>query len=351
MQLSAFDPVFDLLMATVGVLVALSIVFAAMTVRLRVLNDRKSERWTRLESAWEPLILDALTAPDSAQELHEAVAEGDRILFLSFLLRYHRRVDGEEREVISDLARPYLPLLLPKLSDRSAETRGRAVQTLAELGLPEYFDALMHALDDDSLVVEMIAARSICRRGVVEGLPEVLARLTHFSLWSRQFLTSMLVMSGPDAAPLLGEVVRDRARTVRERVVCLDALRELNDLSAIELASWILSDEGDAELFSSALRCMEALGFESHAPLVRPHVQAVDAVVRAAAVSALGALGSEVDRSLLLACMEDESSWVALGAARGLSALGGRDALVRIAAGDDNGATLARQVLAEAASR
>jgi len=351
MQMSALDPLFDMLMATVGVLVALSIVFAALTVRLRVLNDRKSERWTRLEATWEPLILEALTAPDSAEQLHEAVSEGDRILFLAFLLRYHRRVEGEEREVISELARPYLPLLLPKLSDRSAETRGRALQTLAELGLPEYLGSLLHALGDDSLVVEMIAARSICRRGVVQGFPEVLARLSHFSLWSRQFLASMLVMIGPDAAPLLGEVVRDRARTVRDRAVCLDALRALHDLSAVQLASGILSDESDTELFASALRCMEDLGFESHAPLVRPHVHAVDQVVRAAAVSALGALGSDEDRTLLLACMEDESSWVALEAARGLSALGGRNALLQIAAGDDDEATLARQVLAEAEPR
>ncbi len=348
-SMGRLDQAFLAVVAAIAVLVVLSIVFAGLTVRLRIRNDRKAEKWAHLEAEWEPLMLDVLAGEASARVLQAAVRPEDRLPFLTFLLRYHRRVSGDEREILRRLAERHLPLLRPKVHSRSAETRSRAVQTLAELGLPEHLDVVIEALDDESPIVQLIAARAIFRKRVVLGYEAVLDRLSAFSLWSRQFLSSMLVTGGPEGAPLLGEVVRDRSRALRDRTVALYALKDLHDLSTVDLAAEILATESERELVTAALRAVEELGWDKHAPLVRRQAGSSDEVIRAAALGALGSVGDESDFRLLAARIEDDSAWVALEAARGLRELGARDVLSQIAAGDDGEAILARQVLLEGA--
>jgi HEAT repeat protein len=81
---------------------------------------------------------------------------------------------------------------------------------------------------------------------------------------------------------------------------------------------------------------------------VRRLATAADDVVRAQALRALGAVGSEQDVPMLLAAMEDAAPWVALGAARGALEAGARSELLELASSDRPAAALARQVLSEA---
>lgn len=345
------DRGFLLLAVAICVLLTTSVAFAAVALLLRLRNHRHDLHTRRLREAWEPVMLDVLAGAALDEALLERVRPRDVPHFLSFLLEYARRLQGEERSTVARLARPYLPRLAARATRGSAEKRGQAVQTLAELGLPEHADAVAAALDDRSSVVAMIAARGLLRRGYEEYFPIVLARLPRFTIWSRSFLASMLARGGPGTTPFLRETLSDSVRGPLVRAVAADALRLLNDIESASIAADIIGVRGegekDRELVTACVRLLRHLGHADHVPLIRPLVTAADSVVRAAAVGALGTIGGPREIPLLQDVLDDVAYWVSLEAARGLMKLGAVDTLRRLASSEGPWAVLARQVLAE----
>ena len=330
-------------------LLAVSLALALLALLLRLHNYRADRRREELLAAWESPMLEVLAgaAPDVA--LLSGVAARDAQHFLSFLDGYARRLQGAERAVVKRLASPYLPALARRAQRGAAEKRAHAVHVLAELGLPEYADAVAAALDDRSPVVAMIAARGLFRRGYEPHFPVVLRHLPRFTLWSRSFLSSMLARGGPGTAPLLREALADSERAPLVRAIAADALRLLNDLESVAIAARVLEAGGekDRELVTACVRLVRRLGHQEHVRLVRPLVTAADPVVRAAAVGALGAIGGPREVPLLQDLLDDVAYWVSLEAARGLMALGAVETLRRLARSEGPWAVLARQVLSE----
>lgn len=284
-------------------------------------------------------------APPDA--IFDRVEERDAIAFLHFLLGYARRLRGEERDLVRAMARPYLQLVVPSVTRGAAEARGHAVLMLARMGMPQYAVAVAGALEDESPVVAMIAARSLFRPGQEEHFPSVLAHLPRFTGWSRSFLASMLAGGGFRAAPLLRAIMADRTEAPLVRAVASDSLRELNDLPSVPLAERLVATESDRELVAGCLRILKQLGHREHVETVRRVAASRDPVIRATAVSALGALGGTAEIPLLQEKLDDPSFWVSLEAARGLLALGDSATLERLAASGGPWAMLARQVLTE----
>lgn len=330
-----------------GLLLAGSFGFALFAVVLRVRNDRSTRRRKRLQGRWEPALLEALGGMAPQEAVHDRVDEGDGRGFLEFLLGYARLLRGDERRLVRSLAAPYLPLVVPELRAGTAESRGHAVLILARMGMPTYAADVAMALDDRSPVVAMIAARSLFRPGHEEHFPAVLEHLPRFTGWSRSFLAAMLAGGGAEAAPLLRRILADRHEPPLVRAVCADALRGLNDLDSVPTALELIRRETDRELVVGCLRILEHLGHHEHLPSVRDKADDADPVVRAAAVSALGALGGASDIPILQSRLDDSSFWVSLEAARGLLALGETGTLERIAASRGPWSLLAEQVLTE----
>jgi HEAT repeat protein len=294
-------------------------------------------------------MLDVLAgdAPDDA--LLARVGPRDASSFLTFVLGYARRLQGAERATVTRLAEPYLVDLAAHAARGSAETRARAVQILAELGLPGHADTVAAGLDDRSPFVAMIAARGLFRRGYEQYHPVVLEHLPRFTSWSRSLLSSMLARGGPGTAPLLRETFADPRRPPLVRAVAADALRLLNDIASASIAAGVLGPEAqrDRELVTACVRLLRRLGHGEHVPLIRPLVGAADPLVRAAAVGALGQLGGPKEVPVLQDVLDDVAYWVSLEAARGLMALGAASTLQRLAASHGPWAVLARQVLSE----
>jgi HEAT repeat protein len=338
-----------LLAVGIGVLLMASVGFAAVALLLRLRSDRDDLHIRRLREAWEPVMLDVLAAAAPDEALLERVRARDVPHFLSFLLEYARRLQGEERSTVVRLAHPYLPRLAARATRGSPEKRGQAVQILAELGLPEHADAVAAALEDRSSVVAMIAVRGLLRRGYEQYFPIVLARLPRFTVWSRSFLASILVRGGPGTTAFLRGTLSDSVREPLVRAVAADALRLLNDIESASIAAGIIGDRGekDRELVTACVRLLGHLGHADHVPLIRPLVSAADPVVRAAAVGALGTIGGTREIPLLQDVLDDVAYWVSLEAARGLMNLGAVDTLRRLARSGGPRAVLARQVLAE----
>jgi HEAT repeat protein len=330
-----------------AILLVASCAFATLALALRVDNEAKARRWERLVGRWEPAMLEILAGAAPPEAIHERVDRKDAPLFLSFLLGYARRLRGEEQELVREMAEPYLPVVVPMVQRGTTESRGNAVLMLARMGLPRYAGVVASALDDESPIVAMIAARSLVRPGHEEHFPRVLAHLPRFAHWSRSFLSGMLSTGGALVAPLLRDVLEDRERDPLVRAVASDALRELNDLPSVEVAVHVLPEETDRELVAGCLRILKHLGHAGHVSLVRGMVANLDPVIRAAAVSTLGAIGGKAEIPILQAQLDDTSFWVSLEAARGLMALGDYATLHRLAASEGPWSTLARQVLAE----
>ncbi|UCH62874.1 MAG: HEAT repeat domain-containing protein [Fidelibacterota bacterium] len=341
------DQIFVFLAGTIAVSLVLVVLFALFTIYLRLRNIRRAEHWRRMETGWEPAILDFLARERTQDEIRQLVGPNESFYFLDFLLRFAQRIRGEEATALHQLAEPYLPALVLRIQKGDPPRRARAVLTLSALGLERYSEAIVTALDDQSPLVAMIAARALAERDHPEHALAILERLHRFENWSQNYLASMLTSMGPEASPALRKTLLDPGRNPWVRAVAADALRSLNDLEAGDLVARVLETETDRDLLAASLRLLREVGSPEHLEPVRRLCLSSDFVIRAQALRVLGSLGSPEDLPLFGAGMEDETPWVALQAARGLLAVGGEYMLRKLAVADLPGSELARQVLVE----
>jgi hypothetical protein len=328
-------------------LIVIAVAFGVSVMILRLRNERRAERWGRLEGLWDEVVLDILSGDRDPEAFWSLVLPRDALFAVNYLQRYHRRLAGAEQVRLRVVARPYLPLVARRAGHRDPDRRAWAVQTVGELGLEDYLPTVRAALDDPSPIVAMVAARCLVRPGRSELLAPVVDRLQRFTTWSPNFLASLLAAVGPEATPLLRAVLADQRREPAVRAVAATALAYLLDVDAADVAAAVLAATTDPELQAAVLRLLERVGGGAHAGAVRPRLAAENPVVRAAAAAALGRIGDHDDLLRLRAACEDESRWVALHAARALRNAGDTETLQRLATSGRERATLAMQVLSE----
>ena len=310
-----------LLIGVVGLLsVALALVGTAY--RLRVRNNRTQREWERREVLWDPALLGVLagTAPDQA--LHALVAAADRFFFIDYLLRYARRLDGDERATIERIAAPYLAPLAASFTKRDDEFRARAVRTLGLLGQRDYRELIVGALDDPSDLVAMAAARSLTQSGSPELATAVLDRLPRFHRWRPSLLASMLARVGPDMAPPLRAAFQNPDGDPAARAVAVEALTELNDLEAADPAAALLAGTTDRNLVVALLGLLLATGRTEHLSAIRPLLDAPEAPVRARAFAAVARLDRAFSAADIQRVLADESPWVPIRVVEALEAVG-----------------------------
>jgi hypothetical protein len=328
-------------------LVLCAVFFAVVAGVLRYRNRRKEREWLAREAKWEGPLLEVLAGIDRPERLWSLVTRGDELYFVDYLLRYARRIRGSTRRVLAELARPYLGPVADRMSTGDTERRARAVETIAMLDFDRHAERIVAALDDESPLVSMIAARSIARNQRREHVPVLLAHIARLAAWSPRQLTALLTTLGGDAAPALREALADRAHAPELRAIAADALRRLHDPEAVDVAADLLSVEENRELLAAALRIVAALGRPEHAAQVRPLCTHEDPVIRAVAIQALTTTGAAEDLFLLRLGLDDESHWVAIHAARALRDSGGGASLRVLARSESPRSALAQQVLME----
>ncbi|MDX1494054.1 MAG: HEAT repeat domain-containing protein [Longimicrobiales bacterium] len=349
--LSPGEALLLLIVLTGAVFLGFSSVLAAWTLTYR---GRKLDRERTLQDRagrWKYQLREVLYGSSAPEALWSSVEEEDRIDFLNFLVEYVRRLEGEERETIRELARPYLSEIVEYLHEPVEGRRVRAVQTLGELGLPDFAEPVIAALDDESDDVAMVAASTLAAAEDGKYAPAVLARLHRFNHWRQDFLVAMLASMGPQAAPALRTVLSDASRTAKERTVAADALSQLGDPAAADLAHDVLQASADVDLRAATLRLLASVGRGEHVDAVRDAVADAALPVRLHAVRALGALGEGPDLALLdRTARDDASPWVAIAAARALKEAGGSGQLELLAGSEHPRAALGLQVISEVRS-
>ena len=342
------DPVFLYLAVVISILFLLSLLFAAYALLLRARNHAKGRRRTRLEAEWKPAILQALSGGWTG-EILERVERQDHLFFLEFLMSYARRLKGHEQDVVREIARPVLPSLFPLLVADDPFRRAQWVQTLGALGLPEHHDRVVAALEDESSLVAMVAARSLARQGASENLGHIIQKLDRFENWSASYLTSLLVSFGSGVAPELRQLLVSSRHSSRVRAAAAGALLSLHDLAVVPVAIELLATETEVDLVAALLRLIRDMGRPEDLGSVRRLAGADSHAVRGEVFQALGALGGQQDLVLLTKGLDDPSPWVALHAARALRQLGHPEVLTELVGANHPRALLARQVLQEAA--
>ena len=340
-----------ILIGLTGLLLLGTLVLSAYALLKRAQHQRRARQMAALSDRWLEPLLGALGDPEGVSSVQALVHEDDEIRFLEFAIEYARRLRGEGRGVLREIARPFLPRVVERTTARGTELRAWGVQVLGTLGLPEYEKEVIAALDDSSQLVAMVAARALARRETPQYAPEVLARLDRFSEWNRMFLASMLASMGPEVSPELRAGLADTTLPPQTRSVMAEALLRQGDFTAADVAAEIAGGEADTELMASVLRLLAAVGRPDHAAVVRPHCTSAHPAVRAQALKAIGFLGGEEDVPMLLEAMKDESPWPALYAARGARDAGGAEALQELVGAPDARSALAQQVLGEGAAR
>ncbi|HEY9840183.1 MAG: HEAT repeat domain-containing protein [Candidatus Sericytochromatia bacterium] len=324
-------------------IIALGLVF--LTVKLHRSNELKARKWSEMEKNWEPLMAQVLIGAWPVAELHKRIKPEDGLFFVDFLTRYTQRLAGSSREIIEDLAAPWLPRLAERTEDGDDEQRARALFTLSSLAPVHYRVQIARALNDPVPLVAMLAARSLAENQASEYLELLLQRMDRFKAWSQHYLTSMLVQIGqPDQVPLR-QALSNPEHPIWIQTVILRALCELNDLEAVPQAVGLLEHDCDQELQAAALDLLGRLGREQHKALVRSKCRDGRFVVRLHAIKALNHLGDASDEELFRELLEDESHWISFQAATGLKTIGSLEILEALAESEHPRAELAQQVL------
>ena len=345
--LTAADSALLSIVFAIGALFVATVAFSCYAIVLRIGHQIRERRWERLTARWQEPVLEALSDRENSAAVHELVEPKYRRHFVAFIVEYIRRVRGEERTTLRDLALPYLDGIVPLASHRRSEIRTRAIQTLGTLGLPTYSAQVLKGLDDPSPLVSMVAARYLARPDFPEFAEPILEHIDRFEGWNHRFLASMLAAIGPPVAPKLRERLADDEAPSWVRTAMADALTMQLDPGAADIAARIVVTTEDRELLAAVLRLLAAVGRPGHVTVVRARCSSPDEVIRAQALHALGMLSDEEDLPLLMRSMDDTSPWAALHAARGVREAGGREHLVRLTESDGPRAALAGQVLFE----
>ncbi len=305
----------------------------------------RAQRWAR----WEPVFLDALTGDRDPQSLGLMVARYERGDFFRMIVAYALRLGGDSRGVLAEAATLHLSAATSWLSNHRADRRALAAHLVGLVGGPAERQRLTPLLWDPSLDVAMTVARALARSGDDASRRLVIDALERFENWGANSLASMLALFGVHGGETLQAALADDSRSELARVSCAEALRRLVYVPAVETASGVLASGATREVTAAVLRLVRDIGGPGQAEDVRPLCDHDDPIVRLHAVSALAAISLRPsDAARIEYALRDDSSWVALRAARGLIESGRVAALQTVASGDAPEAVIARQALAEA---
>jgi len=321
------------------------ILFALYSIYLRLRNNRKRRRWQQLERSWRSQLNDILAGEKEPESIHRLVKKKHRLYFVDYLYKHALRLKGQELAIISEMADPYLPVLLHVHKKSEIERRARVVTTVSHLDIDKYLEFVVEALDDESPIVAMAAARIITQRKYVQYARKIIDRLHVFEGWSLNILASMLANMGMEIAPELRSAMLDTNRIPRVRTIVTRALTYLKDPHAANTAAFVLQETEDTNLQINCLKLIADVGVPEHADTIRYKLNSENDTVVTKAIAALGTVGDESDIERITPYLNDPSPWKRLETIRTLKVFGQTELLQRVAAEDTPTGEIAEYVL------
>ena len=325
------DRGFVVLLVFLGIVALGAVAFVVASLLLRARNNAIARGWAAFEARCDPVMLDVLVGAAPPAALRAVLAPGDDRRFIEYLLRYGRRIRGQERLLLGEIAAPHLYAASGDLRSRNVERRARATQAIGELGPRAYRTELLEALRDPAPLVCMVAAVALSREYRAEDVLRVIRATSRLTLLTTRLLVSMLQRLGPQAAWAFREVLADASEPPKLRTVAAKVLAGFNDQEAGDIALREVQATTDTDLRVALLQLLQRVGSAEHLDVVRRLVTDPDAAVRGAAIRMIGAIGGESDLALLQTALDDPVSWVAIHAAEALRRSGRTDLLETLA--------------------
>jgi hypothetical protein len=334
-------------LVTFIILLGILFIVTLVTIHLRLRNNRTSKQWLNKEEMWEPRLMDYLAGEVSADEFRDEINHRDQLRFLKFLVKYADRLREHERQLLNDLAEPYLEGLLPGTRSDNIGDRAQAIRILGTLGLPQYQNTLMRTLRDDTLVVRMVAAQTLIHNEKSRDAHTLMGHLNYFDDVSEDYLASLLAKAGNTAGPNMRTFLAHKDNPTELRAIAAHALYYMNDSAATHIASSLLAPHIPPRLMLPCLNIISVWGSPEHAPSVRKLFPIKTTRILASACRALGKVGDQSDIPSLLKSMQHPSPWVNMAAAHALGDLNASDKLIPYLYGEPIRAELARMVMQE----
>lgn len=315
--------------STLGVVVltlaAIVVLLNVVIVVIRVVLVRRQRRKLRLRPGVESLIAEYLA---EVTDVPAAVASQDRAVLLEVAIEAIADLRGAERARLVSLLEElgFVSDAICGLSARRRVSRRRAADTLATIESRAAVDALTSGLGDRDAQVRATCAYALAGLGGEDAVPAVVDTIVRDAVVAPGAAALTMLALGakqPTAlAPLLAPGVASEVRLTAITVVA--ELRLSQHLSSLRACLADRGDHGADEVAASAARGLGLIG----------DVGAVDALValvadtgrapavRAAAVQALGSIGALRAVPVLEAQLRRPGWPVRAAAASALAALG-----------------------------
>jgi HEAT repeat protein len=319
-------------LASVDALLAAAVLLlGVLIISIRFVALRRNRWENRLRPATELALADYLAG--SGGEPSPATRE-ERAVLLSVAFEVLTDVRGAERVRMVALLEKlgYVAEAEAELGGRSPAHRQQAAETLSALATPSAVSALGAGLADSDAMVRMVAARTLAAAGGGDVIPAVVAAARHDMIFEPGAAAAVMLALGmqrpAELAPLLA---RQTAPEVRRAAVAVAGELRLTQF-APELRDCLAEDDILAGRAARGLgrigdmTAVDALSRLAEGPQ-RP------AVTRAAAVTALGAVGDPATCPLLESLLQAQDWLLVAASAAALAQLGepGSGALRRAA--------------------
>jgi hypothetical protein len=297
---------------------ALALVLMVDVLVLRFRNDRRERRRVLATARWREVISEVALG---GQVAVPPPTSADLGTFLDEWNGFHQTLEGEAREHLNRLARD---LGIGASARRLLASRGRrerllGIITLGNLRDGGCWDLLARIAGSPRTAESLAASRALAqidpRRAMILLLPQVTTRED----WSAPRVSALLEEAEQgEVCTLLGETLEtvEPARLTR----LLRFIEELRCDVPLERIERVLARSDDP---ATAAACLGLLVDPRGVAIARRHLDHPAWFVRVHAVSAIGRLGGEEERGLLLACLADPEWWVRYRAAQALGSLPG----------------------------
>jgi len=339
-----------LLLWALGILVIQLFLMLMVGAWLQVRHDR----WNRMRIAclqkWENDIVQYLYGEVRDASRFGPLEPDERRFFIPFLLRVLGTLAGSEGQAVRELyhVRKLYQGLGKRLRSRQQKLRAMAALEVGSFRVEQHYERLQELLGDPIPHVAHAAARGLGNTQCMAYAGPVLQWVLHQEVFQKERLLWILESFGADFMRWM-EARLDAAPVPDMDEVMIYALlagstRQVKEPSRL-LA---LLNTGNTEVAAAAIKALGALGSPDVLPFVMPLAKDASWIIRAQAAKAIGILAGLGGVPVLLELICDARFEVRRNAAQALFHLGpaGVEAL-RVVAEDENEDPFARDLARE----
>jgi len=318
---------------TTVVLTALLVSIVVFTLLRRVLNDRTDRKMRRIQT------LETITPADYhyfERHLRNEISTTEPV----DVSRYRAMADQSG----------FADYLRARVERKRRWKRTLAVRTLSYLRNPRDVPLFRKVLREETFHPCVYAAGlglALC--GDIESLREILKKVYHKEVPNRDLLLSVLYPFGKGAAPAMHRLLDEEFLPVIEACVLVALLAMFRYREATPTLERMLERSKSVEIKIHVTEALGLIGDENTRRLLLPLREDKDFRVRLKAANSLGLLGGKKEIPEIEKFMRDENWWVRRNAAETLYNIGqaGRECLKRIAASEEPGPRSSAKLILE----